>query len=75
MRGPIVVAGESFSGDMPGFGTLSDEMVASIATYIRREWGHLAAPISPAQVAAVRKETEGRNDAWTVREFTKLKIP
>ena len=75
VRGPIVVAGESFSGDMPGFGTLSDEMVASIATYIRREWGHLAAPISPAQVAAVRKETEGRNDAWTVREFTKLKIP
>ena len=74
LRGPIVVAGESFTGDMPGFGLLSDEQVSSVATYVRRAWGHSSAPISPAQVAAIRKETEGRMDAWTDREFTKMKI-
>jgi mono/diheme cytochrome c family protein/glucose/arabinose dehydrogenase len=74
LRGPIVVAGESYTGDMPGFGLLTDEQVLSVATYVRREWGHSAAPISPAQVSAVRQETEGRQDAWTARELTKMKI-
>ena len=74
VRGPIVVAGESFSGDMPGFGLLADEQIAAVATYVRREWGHVATPIAPAEVTAIRRETEGRTDAWTVREFIKLKI-
>lgn len=73
MRGKIKVKGEEFELDMPALGVLDDEQVAAILTYIRREWGHGFAPVSPDTVKQIRKETETREDAWTQAEL--LKIP
>jgi len=73
LRGPIKVKGETFELDMPGLGVLDDDQIAAALTYIRREWGHPYAPISPATVKKVREETEKREDAWTMAEL--LKIP
>ena len=42
-------------------------------TFIRREWGHTASPISPARVKEVRDLTAGRTRPWTEAEL--LKIP
>jgi cytochrome c6 len=44
-------------GGMPTFkADLSDDKVAAILTYVRSSWGNGAAPITPAQVAAIRAQ-------------------
>jgi mono/diheme cytochrome c family protein len=70
VRGPITVLGRVHTGDMPGFGgALDDQQVASILTYLRREWGHTASPVDPAQVKAIRAATAGQTDAWSPEEL------
>ena len=58
---------------MPAFGSLEDEQVAAILTYVRNEWGQSAHAISPAEVAAIRVSTKDRADAWSSRELTQLR--
>ena len=71
----LVLHGKEGSvGLMPGLAAvLSDEQISAALTFIRREWGHTASPISPAQVKDVRTQTEGRTRPWTEAEL--LKIP
>jgi mono/diheme cytochrome c family protein len=60
-------------GLMPPLGsTLSDEQVASVLTYARREWGQTAPPVDPAVVAAVRDLTRSRTRPWTHAELLKM---
>lgn len=73
LRGPIRVKGETFELDMPALGILDDEQIASVLTYVRREWGHAFDPVEPATVKAVREETADREDAWTMADL--LKVP
>jgi mono/diheme cytochrome c family protein/glucose/arabinose dehydrogenase len=72
-RGPISVKGKTYELEMPSLSLLDDEQIASLLTYIRREWGHTADPIEPATVAKIRAETAQRQEAWTEAEL--LKIP
>ncbi len=74
LRGPITVLGRVHTGDMPAFGAaLGDEQISSILTYVRREWGHTAAPIDPAQVATIRAASAGHGDAWSPEELNLFK--
>ena len=73
VRGPLNVKGKTWELEMPSVAILTDQEIASLLTYIRREWGHTASAISPDFIAKVRKETESREDAWTEPEL--LKIP
>jgi mono/diheme cytochrome c family protein len=58
---------------MPPIGfVLSDEQIASVLTYIRREWGQTGAPVDPAVVAKVRAVTGDRLRAWTDAELMKI---
>jgi mono/diheme cytochrome c family protein len=58
---------------MPPLGSvLRDDEIAAVLTYIRREWGHAASPIEPADVARTRTETTGRTRPWTIAELTQL---
>ena len=58
---------------MPSLGSLlTDEEIAAVLTYIRREWGHTASPVRPADVADTRTGTAGRSRPWTVAELTEL---
>jgi mono/diheme cytochrome c family protein len=72
-RGPMSVKGKIFELEMPSLSILDDEQIASLLTYIRREWGHTADPVEPATVAKIRAETVQRQEAWTEPEL--LKIP
>lgn len=64
---------EGATGLMPPIGaTLTDEQVANVLTYIRREWGHSAAPAPPASVRAVRDLTAGRTRPWRDDELLQL---
>lgn len=71
--GPITVLGQKYNMDMPGHGTFSDDQVAAVLTYIRREWDHPFDPVSPKKVAAIRKATAGRGDGWTAAQLLKIK--
>lgn len=73
VRGPITVLGRVHTGDMPAFGALSDEQISSVLTYVRREWGHTAAPVEPEQVTKIRAATAGHNDAWSAEELMLIK--
>ena len=47
----VVLAGmEGDPGLMPPLGTLTDDEVAAVLTYVRREWGNTASPVDPADV-------------------------
>ena len=69
LRGPVKVKGVQYSLDMPAAGFLTDEQVAGVLTYIRREWDHEASPVTPDFVAKVRLANARRSDAWTAPEL------
>ncbi len=58
---------------MPSLAILDDEQIASLLTYVRREWGHTADPVEPAAIAKIRADTAKRDEAWTEPEL--LRIP
>jgi mono/diheme cytochrome c family protein/glucose/arabinose dehydrogenase len=70
----IVLNGkEGTVGLMPPLGAaLSDDQIAAVLTYIRREWGHTASPVAAAAVAQTRKDNAGRTRPWTNDELTRL---
>lgn len=64
---------EGAVGLMPPIGmTLSDDQVAAVLTYIRREWGQTGTPVDPATVSAVRAQTATRTRPWTNDELLAL---
>ena len=69
LTGPIRVNGAGWSADMPSMGMFDDEQIASILTYIRREWDHDGAPVNAGAVKQIRAETALRNEAWSSGEL------
>ena len=67
----VLLAGkEGAVGLMPPLGgALSDEQIASVLTYIRREWGNTGSPVDPEDVAEVRGLTRNRTRPWTDAEL------
>lgn len=59
--------------EMPSLAVFDDEQIASVLTYIRREWEHGASPVEAALVKKVREATAGRNEAWTEAELLKIR--
>lgn len=72
VRGPLKVDGRTYNLDMPPMGSLSDDDLAAILTYVRRDWGNTGTPVTPELVRAQREATKGRNDAWSQAELQKL---
>jgi mono/diheme cytochrome c family protein len=67
----ILLAGkEGPVGLMPPLGgALNDEQIASVLTYVRREWGNTGSPVSPDDVAEIRGLTKTRTKPWTDAEL------
>ena len=53
----------------PLYGALSDEQIASVLTYIRREWGHTASAVTPTEVRETRQSTTHKGP-WTETELS-----
>ncbi len=67
----IILGGkEGPIGLMPPLSLLDDEQVASVLTYVRREWGNTAAAVTPASVQEIRGLTRTRKQPWTNDELT-----
>jgi mono/diheme cytochrome c family protein len=67
----ILLSGkEGTIGLMPPLGgALNDEQIASVLTYIRREWGHTASAVAPEDVVEIRGLTKTRTRPWTDAEL------
>ena len=64
---------EGTIGLMPPVGaTLTDEQIASVLTYVRREWGQSGSAVDPAVIASVREVTRARTRPWTHDELMKM---
>ncbi len=72
LGGPVSVAGTSWHLEMPPLGAaLGDEDIASVLTYVRREWEHNASPVTPEEVASLRAANKDRTIAWKAEELGK----
>lgn len=54
LRGPILVKGVQYDGEMAGI-DLSDKEVADVVNYIRNSWGNKAQMIKSTEVALAKK--------------------
>jgi glucose/arabinose dehydrogenase/mono/diheme cytochrome c family protein len=70
----IVLNGKT-SGEttMPPLGSLDDEKVASILTYVRRSWGHESSIVTVGEVQAIRTEVENRHEPWTEADLEPIR--
>jgi mono/diheme cytochrome c family protein len=68
----ILLAGkEGPIGLMPPLGgALNDEQIASVLTYVRREWGNTGSPVAVDDVTEIRGLTKTRAKPWTDAELT-----
>ena len=69
LGGPVKVSGRTWDLTMPPLPQLSDEEIAGVLTYIRREWEHTASPVDPKFVHDVRAQDAGRTHGWTADEL------
>jgi mono/diheme cytochrome c family protein len=70
LTGEIDVGGETYSGAMPGWGTiLKDADIAAVTTYVRNTFGNRASAIAPATAASVRQDFATRKNPWTREEL------
>lgn len=66
----IMLAGkEGDVGLMPPLSALTDDEIASVLTYVRREWGHTASAVAPDEVKEVRGLTKLRTRPWSAEEL------
>lgn len=69
------IEGTHYAGVMMApMGQNNDEWIASVASFIRANFENESSPVSPADVARVRKETVGRNKPYTYAEL-KSEVP
>jgi mono/diheme cytochrome c family protein len=60
---PLVVKGTPDAYRMPQFRLqLGDQEIADVVSFIRNGWGNNASPVTPAQVAELRKTTDPTSD-------------
>ena len=75
LMGEIEVNGVKYNGAMvpPGMpmGSLSDQQIADVLTYIRNDWGNSATAVSVEEVAHVRSKIgeRGAMQMWTAAEL------
>ena len=79
LEGPIEVAGQLYDAPeilpvMPSHSVMDDTELASVLTYIRRAWGHTAAPVEPRTVGGIRHTSQGQTAPWTPEALLNLPL-
>jgi len=65
VTGNITVAGSTFNGSMPAFGTtLSDAEIAAVASHVRSSFGNKSSPLTADLVKAQRTALGNRTTPW-----------
>jgi hypothetical protein len=72
IHGPIEVNGKTYNQEMPAVGQmLTDAQLASLLSFVRRQYAPGSVAIEPAAVARVRAMNKDRSDYWTAGELLK----
>jgi mono/diheme cytochrome c family protein len=72
IHGPIEVNGKTYNQEMPAVGQmLADAQLASLLSFVRRQYTPASTPIEAAAVARVRAANKGHSDYWTAGELLK----
>lgn len=72
VSGRMEVQGQTYSGSMPPWGdALGADGIASVATYVRSNFGNDASPVTTEEVERVQSATKGRKKPWTAKELKK----
>lgn len=79
LEGPITVGGQLYDAPeilpvMPSHSVMDDTEMASVLTYIRRAWGHTAAPVEPRTVGGIRHTSQGQTAPWTPETLLNLPL-
>ncbi|MBE2282905.1 MAG: c-type cytochrome [Prosthecobacter sp.] len=77
LYGEIEVNGQKWNLAMPGQGMnplLDDAKLADVLSHVRNAWGNEAAPITAAQIAAVREQTKDRKMPWTADTLMQVDV-
>ncbi len=69
LGGPINVAGPTWALEMPPLPQFTDEQIASVLTYIRRDVGTQRLPVETAEVTKIRETNKARTHSWTAEEL------
>ena len=69
MAGAVKVGPRTWNLAMPPLPQLTDEQIAGVLTFLRREWEHTASPVEPADIAALRTKFKDRTLPWTAAEL------
>ncbi len=69
LTGKLTVGKRTYELEMPPLNTLTDPQIAAILTFIRREWGHEATPVSTATIARIRQATQDRSRPFTAEDL------
>ena len=72
MMGPIEVKGKTYPGLTPMTpfgGTLKDDEIAAVLTYVRNSFGNKSDPVEASAVAEVRKATASKVGFYTAEEL------
>jgi mono/diheme cytochrome c family protein len=64
VNGELEVKGSTYKGAMPAWKSLGDDELAAIMSYIRGEWGNMAAAIKADTVKAEREATKDRTEPY-----------
>jgi len=77
INGPLKVGGQTYNGLMPAWNTFSDEKIAQVITYVRREFGSLPegddGVVTIEMMKAAREQFSGHIAPYTESEL--LAIP
>lgn len=57
-KGQVEIDGETYHNAMPAQAHLTDEQIADVLTYVRKNFGNKASTVTPADVKAVRAKTK-----------------
>ncbi len=72
LNGPLKVGDKEYNNVMAPLGSLKDDQIANVISYVRASFGNNAPEVTPEAVAKVRAETAGRNTFWTAAELEKI---
>ena len=67
VTGPI--DDKEYEEHMVPMAALDNDSLSLVINYVRNSWGNSASIIEPDNIATVRKETEGREKPWTLKEL------
>lgn len=63
LSGKVTVNGSDFNSVMPAFGTLTDQEISAVLTYVTNSWGNTANAVSVEEVRAVRSDLGAQKES------------